>query len=260
MAEAEITYVAIIPPDNPGVELVKTVAEIIGKDAYQTRLLLAGSIPRIVARCSGAGQAEAIGRKLREAGLTTIIVSDAELRRPFGRVRAATMRFGEKDVEFVQEDGKETRLDAVFLMIKGTRQYVPEVEEEESKSPPKTRFKLDMGKSLLLGGIPVIKKVEEKAKAPDAQPEWFLRLYERASSEPVVELLQYGMEYSFLGAEATLSSTANFMNVVKRLRKLYPRAIYDERLMKTFAVDIPGTTPDECIDINCKLIYYQHLP
>ena len=259
MAEADILYVAIIPLENPAVGLVKSVAEIIGKDAYQTRLLLAGSIPRIVARCSGVGAAEAMGRKLREAGLTIIIVSDAELRRPFNGVRAKTVVFGDKEATFRQADEREMTLDGVFLMIKGTRQFVPEVEEEESKSSPKTRFKLDMGKSLLLGGIPIVKRVDEKAKAPDPQPEWFLRLYERASSEPRVELLQFDMDYSFLGAEATLSSTANFINVVKRLRGIYPRAIYDERLMKSFSVDIPGTTPDECIDINCRLIYYQHL-
>jgi hypothetical protein len=48
MAEVEIVYVAVIPQDNPDIDLVKAVAGIIGKDAYQTRLLLAGSIPRIV--------------------------------------------------------------------------------------------------------------------------------------------------------------------------------------------------------------------
>jgi hypothetical protein len=90
--------------------------------------------------------------------------------------------------------------------------------------------------------------------------EWFLRLYERASSEPRVEILQYDMDYSFLGAETTMSSVANFINVVKRLREIYPQAIYDERLTKPYTVDIPMTTADEGIDINCRLIYFQHLP
>jgi predicted extracellular nuclease len=65
MAEVEIVYVAVIPQDNPGIDLVKAVAGIIGKDAYQTRLLLAGSIPRIVARCNGVREAEALARQLR---------------------------------------------------------------------------------------------------------------------------------------------------------------------------------------------------
>ncbi|MFA5367925.1 MAG: hypothetical protein WC333_08610 [Dehalococcoidia bacterium] len=259
MAESDIVYVAVIPQDYPSINLSKAVAEIIGKDAYQARLLLAGSIPRIVARCVGAGAAEAMARKLREVGLTTIVCSDAELRKPFGGVRAKTMRFRERDVEFVQEDGRDAKLGvgSVFLIIKGTRQHVPEAEED---APAKTKLKLSVGTSLIMGGIPVFKKVKEKPKSESSQPEWFLRLYERRSPDATVEILQYDIDYTFLGEETSLSSTANFMNVVKKLRGIYPQAIYDERLMKSFAADIPGTTADEDIDINCKLIYYQHLP
>jgi hypothetical protein len=256
MAENEIVYVAVIPLANPGVDLVKAVAGVIGKDAYQTRLLLAGSIPRIVARCAGVREAEALARQLREAGLTTIICSDAELRQSFQGLRAKAVFFRDKDAEFLQEDGKEITLDSVFLIIKGTRHPVPEAEE----GPVKTKTKLNVGATLMMGGIPIPKRVKEKPKAVTPENEWFLRLYKRQSSEPVVEILQYGMEYSFLGEEATLSSTANFIVVVKRLREIYSRAIYDERLMKPFGTDIPGTSPDEDIDINCRLIYFQHLP
>jgi len=258
MAEVEIVYVAVIPQDNPSIDLVKAVAGIIGKDAYQTRLLLVGSIPRIVARCKGVQEAEASARKLRELGFTTIVCSEAELRSPSHGLRAKTIGFGDKEVTFQQEDGKKITLKtgAIFLIIKGVWQPAPEVEE----APAKTKLKLNVGVTLVTGGIPILKRVKQKPKAASSQSEWFLRLYERASSEPRVEMLQYDMEYSFLGAETTLSSVANFINVVKRLREIYPQAIYDERLMKTFSTDIPATTSDEDIDINCRLIYFQHLP
>jgi hypothetical protein len=259
MAENEIVYVAVIPLDNPGIDLVKAVAGIIGKDAYQTRLLLAGSIPRIVARCNGAGAAEAMGRKLmREAGLTTIVCSDAELRQPFQGQRVQTLEFGDGDVTFRHGDeGFMLEVGSVFLIIKGTRHPAPVAEED---APVKTKMKLDVGKTLLMGGIPVMKRAKAKLKAVTPENEWFLRFYERRSSEPRVEILQYDLDYSFLGEETAMSSVANFINVVKRLREIYPQAIYDERLMKTFAVDIPMTTSDEDIDINCRLIYFQHLP
>lgn len=258
MAEVEIVYVAVIPLDNPPINLVKAVAGIIGKDAYQTRLLLAGSIPRIVARCNGVREAEALARKLREVGLTTIVCSDAELRQPFRGVRARTLEFGDRGVNFKTEGGAGVTLGvgSVFLIIKGLRQPAPEAED----APAKTRIKLDVGKSLVMGGLPVLKRVKEKPKSDSSQSEWFLRFYERASSEPRVEMLQYDMDYSFLGTETTMSSVANFINVVKKLREIYPKAVYDERLMKPFATDIPMTTADEDIDINCRLIYFQHLP
>ena len=259
MAEVEIVYVAVIPQDNPGIDLVKAVAGVIGKDAYPTRLLLAGSIPRIVARCKGAQEAEALARKLREVGLTTIVCSDAELRKPFKGLRARTLEFGDRGVTFKTEGGVGVTLGMVFLIIRGTRHPAPVVEEG---APAKTRIKLDVGKTLLMGGIPIPKRVKDKEQPKTASPEneWFVMLYERQSSEPRVEILQYGMEYAFLGEETALSSMVNFINVVKRLRAIYPQAIYDERLMKTFSTDIPMTTPDEDLDINCKLIYFQHLP
>jgi hypothetical protein len=258
MAEVEIVYVAVIPLDNPGIELVKTVAGIIGKDAYQTRLLLAGSIPRVVARCNGVKEAEALARKLREVGLTTIVCSDAELRGPFQGVRARTLEFGDRGVNFKTEGGEGVTLGAgaVFLIIKGTRHPAPEAEDV----PAKTKWKLNVGATLMTGGLPIPKRVKEKPTTVSPENEWFLRFYERASSEPRVEMLQYDMNYSFLGAEATLSSVANFINVVKRLREIYPQAIYDERLMKTYTTDILMTTADEDMDINCRLIYFQHLP
>jgi len=258
MAEVEIVYVAVIPQDNPSIDLVKTVAGIIGKDAYQTRLLLAGSIPRVVARCNGVKEAEALARKLRETGLTTIVCSDAELRRPLQGVRAKTLEFGDKGVTFNTEGGAGVTLGVgnVFLIIKGTRHPAPEVED----APAKTKLKLDVGATVVTGGLPIIRRVKEKSNSESFQTEWFLRLYERQSSEPRVEMLQYDMDYSFLGTETTLSSTANFINVVKRLREIYPQAIYDERLMKTYTTDILMTTADEDMDINCRLIYFQHLP
>ena len=258
MAEAEIVYVAIVPIEYPSINLTKAVAGIIGKDTYQTRLLLMGSIPHIAARCNGVREAEELTRKLREVGLTTIVCSDAALRQPFQGLRAKTLEFGDGEVAFKRE-GEEAKpgVSSVFLMIRGTRQSVPAVPED---MPARTKIKLDVGTSLLMGGIPVLKRVKEKSDSTSAQPEWFLRLYEQASPEPLVELLQYDMEYSFLGAETVLSSTANFINVVKKLREAYPKAIYDERLMKPSVTDIPGTTPDEDIEINCRLIYFQHLP
>ena len=260
MAEVEIVYVAVISQANPSVDLVKAVAGIIGKDAYQTRLLLAGSLPRVVARCVGVREAEALARQLREVGLTTIVCSDAELRQPFHGVKAKTLEFGDRGVTFKTEGGEGLTLGAgaVFLIIKGVRHPASEVEE----GPVKTKRKLNVGATLLITGgmIPIFNKVKEKPKTVTPENEWFLRFYERASPEPRVEMLQYDMDYSFLGAETSMSSVANFINVVKRLREIYPKSIYDERLMKTYATDILMTTANEDIDINCKLIYFQHLP
>jgi len=254
MAETEIVYIAVIPLEYPSINLVKAVAGIIGKDTYQTRLLLMGSVPRVVARCNGAKEAEALAQKLKEVGLTIIVCPDSELRRPFKGLRAQTIEFGDRGVTF-KEDGVRVTLGVgeVFLIIKGTMlTYPPE-------PSPEVKIKLSP-KASLLRDLPIMKKVHKKSGDQSKQPEYFLRLTERKSSSPVVEIMQFRMDYSFLGPEATMSSLTNFTTVTKRLKQVFPKAIFDEKLTRTYAVDIPGTTPDEDIDINCRLIYFQHLP
>ena len=261
MAEGEIVYVAIVPPSSPDDNLVKGVAEVIGKDPYQTRLLLVGSIPRIVARCTGMQTAESMAQGLKALKLVAILSKEEELRKPHQGLKAQTMNFGAGEVVFRQADGKETALKAgdVFLMIKGMRPYSPAGEALIQETQGKTRRKLNVRMTLLTGGIPIFTKVKVKSKAADAQAEWFVRLYGRSSPEPSAEILQHSVNYAFLEAEMATSSLTNFMNVLNRLKKAFPQALFDERLVRSFGVDIPATSDEEDIEINCRLIYLHHL-
>jgi hypothetical protein len=85
-----------------------------------------------------------------------------------------------------------------------------------------------------------------------------VRFYDRESSEPIVEILQYEFDYSFLGVKIALSSLANFNALVTKIREISPQAIFDDRLTELFKADVPFSTPWENVDINCKLIYLHH--
>jgi hypothetical protein len=261
MAEGEIVYVAVIPPASLDADLIKGVAGIIGKDAYETRLLLVGSIPRIVARCAGMQAAESMAKQLRSLKLVAIVSKEEELRRPHQGLKAETMNFGAGEVVFRQADGREITLKRgdVFLMIKGMMPYSPAEAAMVQEPQGKGKLKLNVGATLMTGGIPILKRVKAKSKAADAQSEWFVRLYGRSSPEPGAEILQHAVNYAFMEAEMATSSLTNFMSVVNRLKKAFPQAFLDERLVKSFGVDIPATTDEEDIEINCRLIYLHHL-
>lgn len=261
MAEGEIVYVAVVPPASLDANIVKGVAEIIGKDPYQTRLLLVGMLPRIVARCTGMQTAESMAKQLRALKLVVIVSKEDDLRRPHQGLKVQTMSFGREDVVFQQADGRDITLVGrdVFLIIKGMRPYVPAEAAMMQEPKGKTKLRLNVGATLMTGGIPIMKRVKVKANAADPQSEWFIRLYGRSSPEPRVEILQHSLDYAFLEAEMTTSSLTNFMNVLNRLKKTFPRAIFDERLVRSFGVDIPATSDEEDIEINCRLIYFQHL-
>ena len=99
MAEGEIVYVAVVPPASLDGNLVKGVAEVIGKDLYHARLLLVGSIPRVVARCTGMQTAESMAQGLKALKLMTIVSKEEELRKPHQGLKAQTMKFGEGEVD-----------------------------------------------------------------------------------------------------------------------------------------------------------------
>lgn len=254
MSKRDIIHVAVAPPIALETPLIEKVAAIIKKDIYGTRLLLAGKIPRIVAHYQTTEIAESVAQSLMAQGLVTIVCIDSELRKPTVSFRAHTLKLGEGEVVFC-DTGGESRIvkeEEVFLILKGTLRIQTE------KVSTKTTMKFSLPATVLTGGIPIWRRVEEKTKDASVQIESFVRLYERSSPEPVVEFLQSGLDYSFLGAKMTPSSLTNLSAVVTELRNTFPQAVFDDRLTEPFKADLPFTTPDDDIGINCKLIYLYH--
>ena len=100
--------------------------------------------------------------------------------------------------------------------------------------------------------------MKEKTKDKSIQNECFVRLYNRNSIEPILQMLEYDLDYSFLGAKMTFSSPINLGNTITELRNAFPQAVFDDRLTKSFGVDIPFVPSEDSIEINCKLIYLYH--
>jgi hypothetical protein len=254
MAEYEVVHVAIAPPAMLEEELVTKVATIISKNLYETRLHLTGKIPKIIANYDTMQAAESAARKLRELGLVVIVCTDSELRQSSPIYRAHTLKLEEQAVIFWDRNVQARRVEPseVFLIIRGKMQTCTEIEVIT------TVKKLNIAATLMLGGIPVSKRVKEKAKNKSFQTESFIGLYGRTSAEPLVELLQQGLDYSFLGLEMVSSSVANFSNTVKRIRGVFPEAIFDDKLVEPFGADMRSAMPQDNIEMNCKLIYWYH--
>ena len=255
MAGNEIVHLAIAPPDTCEANLIKKVAAVVNKDLYETRLLLAGEIPRIIAHYHNMQTAESIAQSLRDLGLVAIVCKDSELRKPSQSFSAHTLEFGEGEVLFWDKGGRARRMGSrdVLLILKGRMQ--PYVEAEATR----TRMKFSLAATVVTGGIPIWRRVREKTRGLSFPAECFARLYDQKSSEPSVEILQYHIDYSFLEANVAPSSLANFNTVVTKLCEVFPQAVFDDRLMKPFGTDVPLTTAEDDLEINCKLIYLYHL-
>jgi hypothetical protein len=164
------------------------------------------------------------------------------------------MKLEEQSVLFRDRNDREMRVESteVFLIIEGKLQARTEKEVET------TTMKFSVPATILSGGIPVWRKVKEKKSASSLHSEFFMRLYNRMSAEPSVEILQYAFDYSFLAAEMTPNSVANFNTTVTKIRDSFPQAIFDDRLTAPFTIDILTTEPQDIVGIDCKLLYLYH--
>ena len=254
MAEQEVVHVAVAPPASIDDELVEKVAASVAKSSYEARLRLTGKIPRVIANYGNMQTAESTARSLRELGLVAIVCTDSELRSPSQIYRAHAIKFEEQAAILSNRSGQTRRVDAgqMFLILSGRMQI------ETQTEITKTKRKLNVTATLLMGGIPVRKKVKEKVTHTSYQTDSFIRLYGKASPEIAVEILHKEFDYSFLGDEMTSSSATNFSVAVRKIREAFPQAIFDDRLMEPFGADVHSALAQDNIDMNCKLIYWYH--
>ena len=251
MTNPEVVHVAIAPPDIPDADMIQKAAAFINKSLYDTRLLLSGGIPKVIAHYDSRETAESNAQNLRELGLVAIVYKDSELRRPPESFKAHTLEFGEDEVLFRDSDGHVKRIVAndVFLILEGRMQIPVEV------ATTKSRPKFSLATTLLTSGIISRRKVDEATITRSTQDEYFARLYDRKSSEPSVEILQQQMNYSFLGEKIAASTLANFSTIVVKLREAFPQAVFNDRLMKPFGVNLPSSGVREDAEVNSRLIY-----
>jgi hypothetical protein len=254
VTDSEIIHIALDPPTAFDTNLVRSVANAVNKSPSQTRLLLAGKVPKVVAHCNSIQVAESIIRNLRGMGLAAIACRDSQLRQFPQTFKAQTLEFGDKQVVFRDIAGHEKEIieNNVFLVLVGRAETSVQVETTKQK----TKFSLP--RTLLTGGMPVWRRVDEKTVTDSVEAECFARVYEQQSPDPSVDILQHHMNYSFLGPKVAVSSFTNFRTVILGLRAVFSQAIFDDRLAK-----IPGLTRSprqvwEGIEISCKLIYLFH--
>ena len=255
MEDLDVIGVAVAPPAVFEASLIEKVAAIFNKDLYGTRLQLSGRIPRIMARYQTAQEAQAIIQSLNALGIVAFMYKDSERHKPpGGRFRAHSLKREEGKVIFRDNRGTERNVQAedVFLILQGTMQTHSE------REITKTKMKLNVPITLLTGGIPVWRRVKEKTRDVAVQSVCFIRLYERSSMDPVIEISQYNFDYSFLGQKMTSSSLLNLSATAAELRVAFPQAAFDDRLAKSFGASIPFASPEDSIETNCRLIYLYH--
>lgn len=249
----EVIHIALTPSDSVEENLIKEVSAIINKDFYGTRLLLAGKSPRIIAHFQTLQESELVAQRLKNLGLAVIICKDSELHQTSSPIfKAHVLRLNQREIVFQDKSNtaRTIKTENVSLILKGIKQIYSE------KEITKTKTKFNLTATLLTGGIPIRKKVEEKTLETSSATEYFLRLYDRKSPEPDIEINQHSFDYSCLGNEMFLTTLANFNAVTAKIRELCPKSVFDETLVEPVRLSISSDMSRDSNDIRCKLVYY----
>jgi len=255
MGKSGILYLALVPLVAPETGVITEVAAIIGKEPYGTRLLLAGEVPKIIARYESKQMAESVTQKLRDLRLVPILCTESELCRSSEGFIAHTLEVGQGYVLFYDRGGQKREMKSreVFLIIKGREEtYV-------TKEKTETTRKFSLARTALTGGIPMWRTEKKQVKGSSTVTKYFARLYTRKSSETAVEIIHNQVDYSFLKGEMASSSLANFNIVVTKLQQAFPKAIFDDNLMRASIKQAHGPSGAGDTEINCKLLYLQYL-
>jgi len=253
--ETAIFHLAVAPASAPDDEIVDKVSAIIGKTPYETRLRLTGRFPKIAASFNNRQQAEEAASSLKDLGLVRMVIPDSSLRKTPEIFRVRSLKLEEQAVTFNNKSGQSRRMASseLFLILSARLQAYTEVETI------KTKRGINITATIMTGGIPVPKKVEEKVVTRAFETESFLRLYDKTSPDSAMEITQHGLDYSFLGSEMAASVSTNYGLAIKRLREAFPQAVFDDSLIDPFGSKTPASMARDAIEINCKLIYWSHL-
>ncbi len=252
MVANNIVHVLVAPPDTLDTNLVKEAAGILNKDPYETRLLLSGKIPKLIAYYPSIQEAESIAKRLKDLGLVAVICSDKKLRESSStRFVAHALKFGDSEVTFWDKGGQVIIIkpEDAFLILKG------KLQTSTGKEVTKTSLKFSLPATLLTGGFPVWRKVKEITKDTAIEAEHFARLYDRNSLEPRVEIFENYFDFSSLGSKIAPSSFDNLNRIIAEMREIFPQAVFDDKLIQPSGTGMSTTSQAKDLELNCRLIY-----
>ncbi|AKG52719.1 hypothetical protein DGWBC_0026 [Dehalogenimonas sp. WBC-2] len=232
------------------------VAAVLKREPSDTRLLLAGKIPKIIAHYDDNAAAESAVEGLKSLGLTAMAIGDEELHQSVPGFETRNLELMPREIIFRDGAGHEKRIgaDDIFLIIEGI------IHTRTETSGTRQSRKLNIAGTLLMGGLPVFSKVNEPTTGQTVNTEPFIRLYPKAPGGIIVEISRSNLtSYTFLGTGKQGSSYVNFENTVLKLRELCPAAVFDNRLMKVSAAVEYSGRANEDNALNCQLMYLFHL-
>jgi hypothetical protein len=217
-------FVAIVrAPERTG-EAAIALAEASGLALAEARMRLAPEPPALLARME-PDKADALVVTLRKAGLAVLAVP-ARVPTDKDRIVARSFSFDNAGVTFTSRSGDSVEMTGpdVLAILRGLRASRSEVERtERSKS-------FSVGMAVATGGLKMTRTATKTVRSSEESTEQVILVYSRGG--PGALLAEREVDFSCLGPGMSPSSTANMVELARRLREKAIAAFYDERLLR----------------------------
>ena len=206
-------------------ELVQALAAALGVMVFEARQRMIGGGPSVVANFADPQHAMALADKLRQGGISALVVDATAVRNRTGFFIVRRFVPGTSALHIEENDGNSAEIpyEEIDLLLP----CMSVTGHTETKTVTERKFSL--GKTVLSGGIPMKSKVERKEEVASEETSKVLHLY--AGNRPLILFSQNNLTYDGFGPAMKMSRELNFAYLISELRRLSPHAIYDDRLL-----------------------------
>jgi hypothetical protein len=185
---------------------------------------LAPEAPALLARLP-PGEADALVLALRKVGVAALAVP-ARVPTDEDRVVARSFSLDDEGAAIASASANSMRVSwpEVLAILRGLRASRSEAERtERSRS-------FSVGTAIATGGLRMTRTTTRTVRSSDEATEQVILIYARDGG--VAAFAERSIDFSCLGPEMQASSTANMLELARRLRERAPSAFYDERLLR----------------------------
>ncbi len=224
-------FVATVRPPAHPEEAAKALAVAAGLTVAEARMRLSPEPPALLARLE-AGAALRLTATLRESEVAALAV-DVEVPTDRDRTVARTVVFSEASITFGTRSGDRLEIPpaSVVAILRGLRVS----RTESSRTEKATRF--SVGTAIATGGLKMTRTSATVARSTEEKAEQVILVY--ALDGRAALLAEHELDFSCLGPAMKPSSTANMVELARRVREAARGAFYDERLLRLGRRSLP---------------------
>jgi len=233
-------------------EVAKTIAETMGTVVFEARQKISGGGPAVLASFADLQQAQTLAERLSQVGVPALVIDTAAVRSRNQSIRVCHFVLGPQALQIKTFDGELCEIDygTIDLLLVAIC-----TAGQAQTSTTETERKFSLGKTLLAGGVPMTKKVQNTKVVNIEERDEALWLYTREGTTVIFN--RGAMNYDGLGDAMQFTRDLNFAHLKNQLRSLASQAGYDDRLLKRATLIRllgPALNPETDFDLAFEIL------